>query len=72
MAGARVAVVPATRAAKEVFARDKMPFYCAAWSNVRSVRNALVCGFKPAWVEVTARPTAEVTRHPSVSTPPSP
>ena len=68
----RIASTLTNRLAKEVFARDKVPFYCAAWSNVRSVRNALVCGFKPAWVEVTARPTAEVTGHPSVSTPPSP
>ena len=44
------------RLARETFARGKVPFYCAAWSNVRSVRNALASGFKPAWVEVTARP----------------
>ena len=44
--------------ARETFAQGKVPFYCAAWSNIRSVRNALRCGFKPAWVEVTARPIA--------------
>ena len=32
-----------------------LPFYCAAWSNIKSVRNAMKCGFCPAWVELTAR-----------------
>lgn len=27
----------------------------AAWSNIKSVRNAIRCGFRPAWVELTAR-----------------
>ncbi|MEE0265533.1 MAG: hypothetical protein UD936_07910 [Acutalibacteraceae bacterium] len=34
-----------------------MPFYCAAWSNIKSVRNAIKSGFRPAWVELTARDT---------------
>ena len=55
-----IAATLTNRLARETFARGKVPFYCAAWSNVRSVRNALTCGFKPAWVEVTARPLAEV------------
>ena len=33
----------------------KVPFYCAAWSNIRSVRTAIKCGFRPAWVELTAK-----------------
>jgi len=41
--------------------RGKVPFYCTAWSNVRSVRNAIKCGFIPAWVEMTAKP-AEMVR----------
>lgn len=40
----------------EILRRGKVPFYCAAWSNIRSVRNAIKCGFKPAWVEMTAKP----------------
>jgi hypothetical protein len=32
-----------------------VPFYCAAWSNIRSVRNAIRSGFRPAWVELTVR-----------------
>lgn len=41
--------------ALEIVKRDKVPFYCAAWSNIKSVRNAIRCGFRPAWVELTAR-----------------
>ena len=44
------------RLAREVLARGKVPFYCAAWSNLPSVRNAIRSGFRPAWVEMTARP----------------
>lgn len=45
-----------SRLATEIAARGKVPFYCAAWSNLPSVRNALACGFKPAWVQLTAKP----------------
>ena len=45
-----------SRMALEVLKRGKVPFYCAAWSNIRSVRNAVKAGFKPAWVEMTAKP----------------
>lgn len=44
------------RLAAEILTAGKVPFYCAAWSNVRSVRNALRCGFRPAWVELSAKP----------------
>ena len=42
--------------AKEILKRDKVPFYCSAWSNIRSVRNAVKSGFIPAWVEMTIKP----------------
>ncbi len=42
--------------AKAAMERGKVPFYCSAWSNVRSVRNAVKSGFIPAWVEMTATP----------------
>ncbi len=48
--------------ALEILKLGKVPFYCAAWSNIRSVRNALKCGFKPAWVELTARMSEFVDR----------
>jgi GNAT superfamily N-acetyltransferase len=44
-----------SRLAIEILKMDKVPFYCAAWCNLRSVRNAIKCGFRPAWVELTAR-----------------
>lgn len=50
-----VASAITSRLALEVLALDKVPFYCAAWCNIKSVRNAIKCGFRPAWVEVTAR-----------------
>ncbi len=42
--------------AMEVLERGKVPFYCCAWSNVRSSRNAIKSGFLPAWVEMTVKP----------------
>ncbi len=39
----------------ETFKLGKVPFYCAAWCNIKSVRNAIKSGFRPAWVELTAR-----------------
>ena len=44
-----------SRLAIEVLNRGKVPFYCAAWCNVKSVRNAMKSGFRPAWVEMTAK-----------------
>ena len=48
-----------SRLALEIFQRGKVPFYCAAWSNIASVRNAIRCGFRPAWAELTAKPIEE-------------
>lgn len=45
-----------SRLAIEILNRGKVPFYCAAWCNVKSVRNAIRSGFRPAWVEMTAKP----------------
>ncbi len=44
-----------SRLAIETLNLGKVPFYCAAWSNIKSVRNAIRSGFRPAWVELTAR-----------------
>ena len=44
-----------SRLALEILNRGKVPFYCAAWCNVKSVRNAIRSGFRPAWVEMTAK-----------------
>lgn len=50
-----VASAITSRLALEIIKLDKVPFYCAAWSNIKSVRNAVKSGFYPAWVELTAR-----------------
>lgn len=44
-----------SRLAMEILERGKVPFYCAAWSNIKSVRNAITSGFRPAWIEMTAK-----------------
>ena len=49
-----------SRLALETLALGKVPFYCAAWCNIKSVRNAIRCGFRPAWVEMTAKDIAFV------------
>ncbi|MBQ1945969.1 MAG: GNAT family N-acetyltransferase, partial [Clostridia bacterium] len=44
-----------SKLALEILKRGKVPFYCAAWCNIKSVRNAIRSGFRPAWVEMTAK-----------------
>lgn len=44
-----------SRLALEILKCGRIPFYCAAWSNLKSVRNAIASGFRPAWVELTAK-----------------
>ena len=51
-----------SRLAIEILKLGKVPFYCAAWSNIKSVRNAIRSGFRPAWVELTARDAEFVDR----------
>ena len=48
--------------ALEILKVGKVPFYCAAWSNIKSVNNAIKCGFYPAWVEITAKSTEYVNK----------
>lgn len=55
-----VASALTSRLALEILKLDRVPFYCAAWSNIRSVRNAMRCGFRPAWVELTVKSAAYV------------
>ena len=60
-----IAAALTSRLALEILKRGKVPFYCSAWSNLLSVRNALRCGFTPAWVEMTVKPlqtAAEINR----------
>ena len=46
-----------SRLAREILRRGKVPFYCSAWSNIPSVRNAVKSGFIPSWVEMSVKPT---------------
>ena len=55
-----IAAVLTARLALECLDRGKVPFYCAAWSNIPSVRNAIRAGFRPAWVELTVKSTETV------------
>ena len=48
-----------SRLAVETIHRGKVPFYCCAWSNVKSARNAIRSGFRPAWVQMNVK-TAEI------------
>ncbi len=41
--------------AAEVEKRDKLPFYFTSLSNLPSQNIAVSCGFRPAWVDVSAR-----------------
>ncbi|MBE6960098.1 MAG: GNAT family N-acetyltransferase [Ruminococcaceae bacterium] len=49
-----------SRLAIEILDRDKVPFYCCAWSNIKSAKNAVKSGFRPAWVEMTVKPATFV------------
>ena len=55
-----IAAALTSRLALEILERGKVPFYCAAWCNIKSVRNAIKSGFRPAWVEMTAKPCDSV------------
>lgn len=44
-----------SRLALEILNREKVPFYCCAWSNIKSARNAIKSGFRPVWVEMTVK-----------------
>ena len=48
-----------SRLALETLRRGKVPFYCCGWANVPSARNALACGFRPAWAQLTVKPSVD-------------
>ena len=42
------------RLARAIMEHGKVPFYAAAWANVKSVKNGIKSGFRPAWSVITA------------------
>ncbi len=57
-----VAAALTSRLAYEVLSMEKVPFYCCAWSNIPSAKNAIKSGFLPAWAEMTVKPAEVVDR----------
>ena len=57
-----VASALTSKLACEIVFRDKIPFYCCAWSNIGSAKNAYKSGFSPAWVEMTVKSTDFIVR----------
>ena len=57
-----IATALTSKLALEILKRNRIPFYCSAWSNVASARNAIKSGFVPAWVEMTVKPMSAVSR----------
>ena len=54
-----VASALTNRLARAVFKHGKIPFYAAAWSNVKSVKNGIKSGFTPAWAAMTSIPVKD-------------
>lgn len=50
--GKGIAPALTSRLTLEILAHEKVPFYCCAWSNLPSAKNAVRSGFSPAWTEV--------------------
>lgn len=41
--------------AMESLSRGIVPFYCCAWSNIKSAKNAIKSGLRPAWIQATVK-----------------
>ncbi len=60
--GKGVASALTSHLAIKILEQGRVPFYCAAWCNIPSVRNAIKSGFAPAWTEMTAKPIEQIKR----------
>lgn len=60
--GEGIAAALTSRLAAEILAQGIVPFYCCAWSNIGSIRNAIASGFRPAWVQVTVKEMEEIEK----------
>ena len=50
-----IAAALTSQLAVECLEREIVPFYSSAWSNLKSVRNALRSGFQPGWIQLTVK-----------------
>lgn len=55
-----IAAALTSKLAVEILDRGIVPFYCCAWSNIASIRNAVASGFRPAWVQITVKKLEEI------------
>ena len=60
--GGGIAPALTSNLAVEILERGRVPFYCCAWSNLKSVKNALRSGFVPGWVEMTVKDSDTVNK----------
>ena len=51
-----IATALTTKLTVEILEREKVPFLNTAWSNIRSSKSAIKCGYIPTWVEMTIKP----------------
>lgn len=58
-----------SRLALEILSRGVVPFYCCAWSNIPSARNAIKSGFFPAWVQLTVKTNPDIASINSLTAP---
>lgn len=53
-----VAAALTSQLAVACLAQGIVPFYCCAWSNLKSAGNAIKSGLRPAWVQLTVKRNA--------------
>ncbi|MBP0966103.1 MAG: GNAT family N-acetyltransferase [Oscillospiraceae bacterium] len=55
-----IAAAVTSRLTTEILDHGKVPFYCCAWCNLASARNAVRSGFRPAWTEMNVVSTEHI------------
>lgn len=51
----------------EVLSKGIVPFYCCAWSNIGSARNAIRSGFVPSWIQMTIKTNSFIDSQNSIT-----
>lgn len=57
-----VAAALTSHLAVECLRQEIVPFYCCAWSNLKSAGNAIKSGLRPAWVQMTVKHKSFIDR----------